>query len=87
MTSIDTIILFAALDADHAMHGKASDFIDSLADSNDVILSDLVLVELYILLRNPVVMRKPLTASAAVDACESCRGEYCYRIAPVAESD
>lgn len=73
MISIDTNILFAALDAGHASHGKASDFINSLADRSDVIISELVLVELYILLRNPVVMREPLTASAAVDVCESFR--------------
>lgn len=73
MIAIDTNILFAALDVDHDLHRKASGFIDSLADRSDVIISELVLVELYILLRNPVVMREPLTASAAVDVCEFFR--------------
>ena len=46
MTAINTTILSAALDADHAMHRKESDFIDSLSDRSDVIITDLVLVEL-----------------------------------------
>jgi uncharacterized protein len=73
MISIDTNILFAALDADHALHSKASDFIDSLADRSDIVISELVLAELYILLRNPTVMREPLAASTAVDVCEAFR--------------
>lgn len=73
MISIDTNILFAALDVDHALHSKAAEFIDSLADHSDVTISELVLLELYVLLRNPAVMRTPLTASAAVDVCESFR--------------
>lgn len=73
MISIDTNILFAALDVDHAFHCQASDFIDSMAERSEVIISELVLVELYILLRNPVVMSEPLTASAAVEVCESFR--------------
>ena len=80
MTSIDTNILFAALDVDHALHPKASGFIDSLADRSDVVISELVLVELYILLRNPVVMGEPLPASAAVDVCESFRQHSHWQI-------
>lgn len=73
MISIDTNVLFAALDADNALHPRASLFIESLAERADVAISELVLLELYILLRNPVVMRPPLTADAAVDVCESFR--------------
>ncbi|WP_395742255.1 type II toxin-antitoxin system VapC family toxin [Prosthecobacter sp.] len=73
MISIDTNILFAAVDGDHALHSQAADFIDSLADRSDIAISELVLTELYILLRNSVVMREPLAASAAVDVCESFR--------------
>ena len=39
----------------------------------DVVLSELILRELYGLLRNPVVLAKPLSANAAVDVCESFR--------------
>jgi uncharacterized protein len=73
MISIDTNILFAAIDADHALHSKAAAFIDSLQDRDDVVISEFVLLELYSLLRNPVVLTKPLSASAAVDVCEAFR--------------
>jgi hypothetical protein len=73
MISIDTNILFAALDADHDLHGRASTFIDSLQDRDDVVISEFMLLELYSLLRNPVVLTKPLSASAAVDVCEAFR--------------
>ncbi len=73
MISIDTNVLFAALDADNTLHSKAAAFVESLIERPDVAISELVLLELYILLRNPVVMREPLTASAAVDICESFR--------------
>jgi hypothetical protein len=73
MISIDTNILFAAIDADHALHSKASAFIDSFQDRDDVVISEFMLLELYSLLRNPVVLTKPLSASAAVDVCEAFR--------------
>jgi hypothetical protein len=73
MISIDTNILFAAVDADHALHSRAVTFIDSLHDRDDVAISEFMLLELYSLLRNPVVLTKPLSASAAVDVCEAFR--------------
>lgn len=73
MISIDTNILFAAIDADHDLHGRAYAFIDSLQDRDDVVISEFMLVELYSLLRNPVVLARPLSASAAVDVCEAFR--------------
>lgn len=73
MISIDTNILFAALDEDNDFHSKASTFIDSLQDRDDVVISEFMLLELYCLLRNPAVLTKPLSSSAAVDICEAFR--------------
>lgn len=73
MISIDTNILFAAIDADHALHEEASAFVDSLRDRDDVAISEFMLLELYCLLRNPAVLVKPLSSSAAVDVCEAFR--------------
>lgn len=73
MISIDTNILFAALDADHALHSKAATFIDALQDRDDVAISEFMLLELYCLLRNPAALTKPLSAAAATDVCEAFR--------------
>ena len=73
MISIDTNILFPAVDADQALHVKAVSFLDSLQTRGEVAISELVLLELYNLLRNAVVMQRPLSASEAVDVCESFR--------------
>lgn len=73
MISIDTNILFPAVDEDQPLHTKAAAFLDSLHAREDVALSEFILLELYVLLRNPVVLTKPLSASAAVDVCEAFR--------------
>jgi predicted nucleic acid-binding protein len=73
MISIDTNILLPAVNPDHPDHSRAVSFVGSLEDNDAVIISELVLVELYGLLRNPAVFPKPLTASAAVDVCEGFR--------------
>jgi uncharacterized protein len=73
MTSIDTNILFPLVVQDHPQHGMALAFADSLHDKEDVAISELVLLELYNLLRNGSVMAQPLSATAAVDVCEAFR--------------
>lgn len=73
MISLDTNILFPAVDSDQPLHGRAVAFLDSLQDEVDVVISELILVELYSLLRNPAIMKPPLSPPAAVDVCESFR--------------
>ena len=73
MISIGTNILFALVVEDHSQHPQAADFAESLQARSDVAICELVLLELYNLLRNPTVMTRPLSASAAVDACEAFR--------------
>lgn len=73
MISIDTNILFPLVVQDHPQHAEAVAFAESLQARSDVAISELVLLELYNLLRNPTVMTRPLSASAAVDVCEAFR--------------
>jgi len=73
MISIDTNILFAATDVDHLLHRRAVGFLETLDARNDVVISEFILQEFYILLRNPTVMKPPLSPAAAVDVCESFR--------------
>ena len=71
MISFDTNVVFAAINADAVLHAKANAFIASLAlaERNDVVVSELMLLELFVLLRNPAVLAKPLTAKAAAGIC------------------
>ncbi|MGE3311459.1 MAG: TA system VapC family ribonuclease toxin [Limisphaerales bacterium] len=73
MTSIDTNILLPAVETSHPKHSAAAAFVQSLHDRKDVAVSEFILLELYVLLRNPAVLMKPLGSSAAVDVCEAFR--------------
>ncbi len=66
MMACDTNILFPALMASHAWHGAARSFLESQSRNGDFALCELVLLEVYTLLRNPSVCAKPLSASEAV---------------------
>jgi len=61
MTSCDTNILFVALEESRPGHAEARGFLDARWDDPGFGLCELVLLELYILLRNPVVARLPLS--------------------------
>ena len=73
MISIDTNILLPAVESSNPNHGAAADFVNGLGDRDDVAISEFVLLELYLLLRNPAVLPKPLTTGRAVDVCEAFR--------------
>ena len=69
--SCDTNILLHSLNANSPRHDLARTFVNSL-DSR-FRMSELVLVELYVLLRNPAVLNQPLSAPEAVEICENFR--------------
>ncbi len=73
MISIDTNILFYALNADAPLHSQAVRFLQSVQHDEDVALSEFVLVELYRLLRNPAVLEHPLIAADAADIIQQLR--------------
>jgi len=73
MISIDTNILLPAVESGNPNHTKAAAFLESLEERDDVVLSEFILLELYVLLRNPAVLAKPLSANAGVDVCEAFR--------------
>ncbi len=73
MIAMDTNILFPLVVQDHPQHAQARFFAESLQDRSDVAVSELVLLELYNLLRNPTVMTQPLSASTSVEVCEAFR--------------
>lgn len=46
---------------------------ESLSQRKDVAISELILFELYTLLRNPVILQKPMTAFDAVETIQAYR--------------
>ena len=72
--SIDTNILLYAQNQDCAEHRQALSFIQHCSGRQDIAICELVLMELYQLLRNPAVLKKPLSAEAAAEVCQTYRG-------------
>jgi toxin-antitoxin system PIN domain toxin len=78
--SFDTNILFAALESGAANHHAAREFLDQRRDDESVVLCELTLLELYTLLRNPRICRKPLTAPHAVETIQTLRRHPTWRV-------
>ena len=83
MTSCDTNVLFAACDADNPCHQQARDFLEAHRGNQNFVLAEQVLMELYILLRNPAVSRPPLTPGEAVATLGALRSNPSWRIVDV----
>ena len=73
MLSLDTNIVFYALNADAPLNEEAVTFLDSLRNDEEVAISEFMLAELYRLLRNPVVVSRPLSAPHAVEIVQHFR--------------
>jgi toxin-antitoxin system PIN domain toxin len=73
MLSLDANLLLYCYSEGAPQHAAAHQFITSLADRDDVALSEFVLTEFYLLLRNPAVLAKPLTAPQAVAVIQNYR--------------
>ncbi len=73
MLSIDANILLYAYSEAAPEHDRALAFIAAQSRNKIVALSEFVLTEFYLLLRNPVVLKKPLSAQDAVQVIQSYR--------------
>lgn len=80
MLSIDSNILFFAFARSLPQHQKALTWIRSIGEDSGVGISEFVLVELYTLVRNPVLASKPLTAAEAVRLVDNYRKHPVWRI-------
>jgi toxin-antitoxin system PIN domain toxin len=88
MISVDTNILLYAQNADCPEHGAAWAFLEEIGPRQDVAICELVLVELYLLLRNPAVVKQPLEPGEAAEVCRGYRSNPRWRLidsAPVME--
>ena len=73
MISCDTNILFIALELSRPGHMKARRFLEEHRSSAEFTLCELALLELYVLLRNPVTARKPLSSGEAAAMIQALR--------------
>jgi toxin-antitoxin system PIN domain toxin len=89
MKSCDTNVLFAALDNASVYHAAALDYLNGMREDDQFALCELVLVELYGLLRNPTVSKRPLNSADAVQVIQRFRSHPCWMILdyPGSQSD
>jgi toxin-antitoxin system PIN domain toxin len=80
MLSIDTNLLFHAYAQDRPEHAQAWAWLLSLADREDVVISEFILIEFYRLLRNPAAMERPLSAPQAVEVISAYRCHPRWRL-------
>lgn len=80
MLSIDANLLLYSYCETSPQHGAARGFIESSSLRIDVALSEFVLTELYLLLRNPAVLACPLSAPDAVAVIQSYRNHPRWRV-------
>jgi uncharacterized protein len=73
MLSIDANILLYAYSEAAPEHDRALAFIITQTRNKQVALSEFVLAEFYLLLRNPAVLKKPLSPQDAVQVIQSYR--------------
>lgn len=80
MLSVDTNLLFYAIDESSPFHAGALTFLKSVRESSRLAISELVLVELYRLLRNPTLNQVPLSPAAASRVVETYRHHPSWRL-------
>ena len=88
MLSFDTNLAVYAANSSVSQHDAARDFITTLAVRTDVVICELMLVELYLKLRNSAIFPSPMSAAAAVAWCGNLRNNRNWQLvesAPVME--
>ena len=83
MISCDTNVLFAVVNPDDSHHAIARRFIEGYASNMQFVLAEQVLVELYCLLRNPMIQKRPLSAAEAAKVITSIRQNPSWAIVDV----
>ena len=78
--SVDTNIIVYSLNKDSDEHERARGFLEKLTERADVVIAEQTLVELYLLIRNPVVFEQPFDARGATEVCERFRTHPRWRL-------
>lgn len=85
MISADTNLFVHAANRDSPLCLRAIEFFEKYRTDVEFVLSEFVLVELYMCLRNPSIMRTPLGAKAAVTYCEALRSNPSWQVVGTCE--
>jgi toxin-antitoxin system PIN domain toxin len=85
MIGIDMNILAYARIGTLPWHAAALEFLDGLGANQEVVISELVLMELYLLLRNEKVLSSPLSATEAVEECHLLRAHPRWQLIDAAD--
>ena len=80
MLSFDTNVAVHALNPSSSSHEPCLRFVSSLAGRSDVAICELMLVELYLKLRNERIFPKPLSGEQAVAVCQQYRANRTWRL-------
>lgn len=80
MLSIDTNILLHGFNEDSVKHEAAAQWLESIAQEEDVAISEFILAEFYGLLRNAAVLKHPLPADEAVEVIQTYRTHPRWRL-------
>jgi len=73
MLSVDANLLLYAVNSASPHHGPALAFMQGLGSREDVAISEFILVEFYVLLRNPAVLAAPLDEAEAASLVQTYR--------------
>lgn len=79
MMSIDANILLYSYCSESPFHAAARTFLEEQSTSEDVALSEFILTEFYLLLRNPAVLAHPLSGPNAAQVIASYRKHPCWK--------
>lgn len=80
MLSLDANLLYYAFNADCPQQAAAEAYLISLSKREDVALSEFVLCEFYVLLRNPAVLDRPLSPRDASEVIRTYRRHPLWKI-------
>ena len=78
--SCDTNILFYSLNPTCPEHSIAGEYLDRMDGRSDFLLCELVLTELYVLIRNPTINAKALSAAQASEVIRKFRQHPKWRL-------
>ena len=80
MIAIDTNILLYSYSEASPHHAAARQFLETMSPREDVALSEFILTEFYLHLRNPAVLDHPLSAPEAVAVIQTYRQHPRWKI-------
>jgi toxin-antitoxin system PIN domain toxin len=84
MLSFDTNLVVYAANMDAPEQALAAAFLNRLGQRRDVVVCDLMLVEVYLKLRNRLILRHPLDAPTASAYCQALRNNANWQVVEAA---